>query len=179
MDTTDLVYSSIHDLAQRLRTRAISPLEVTRTILDRTERLEPILNAYITLMAESAIEDARRAEQEIMAGTYYGPLHGVPVAIKDWLWIKGARTTMGSHVLADYIPREDAAAVARLRQAGAVIMGKTTSAELGLGEHLYGFPRNPWNTDRFPGSSSTGSAITLAAGMVYGALGTDNAGSIR
>lgn len=179
MDTTDLTYLSLHDLAQRLRTHDISPVEVTQTILDRTERLEPVLNAYITLTADSAMEDARRAEQEIMEGKYRGPLHGVPVAMKDWMWMRGVRATMGSNALADLVPGEDAAAVDRLRHAGAVLLGKTMSAELGFGEHLYGLPRNPWDIDRFPGGSSTGSGIALAAGIAYGALGTDTAGSIR
>jgi aspartyl-tRNA(Asn)/glutamyl-tRNA(Gln) amidotransferase subunit A len=179
MDATDLAFVSLDDLAALLRAHELSPVEVTEVILKRTEQLEPILSAYITFTAELALDDARRAEQEIMAGAYRGPLHGVPIAIKDWLWTKGVRTTMGSRVLSDFVPDEDAAAVARLRQAGAVILGKTQSAELGFGEHLYGFPRNPWDTSRHPGSSSTGSAIVLAAGLAYGALGTDTAGSIR
>jgi aspartyl-tRNA(Asn)/glutamyl-tRNA(Gln) amidotransferase subunit A len=182
MDATDLAYVSLHDLAARLRAHDLSPVEVTETILTRTERLEPALQAYITLMAESAMADARRAEQEIMTGAYRGPLHGVPVAVKDCFWTMGVRTTMGSRAFADFIPADDAAVVTRLREAGAVITGKTNIPEMcwvTFQGHAFGIPRNPWDTSRFPGISSAGSAIVLAAGMAYGSVGSDTGGSIR
>jgi aspartyl-tRNA(Asn)/glutamyl-tRNA(Gln) amidotransferase subunit A len=179
MAPTDLSYLSLHDLAEQLRSRSLSPAEVTDAILSRTEQLEPTLNAYITLMADSALDEAKRAEQEIMVGEYRGPLHGVPVAVKDQFWTKDVRTTAGSALFVDFVPEDDAGVVRRLRDAGAVLLGKTQMAEFALGKQSFGIPRNPWDVDRHPGASSTGSAIALAAGLAYGAVGEDTAGSIR
>lgn len=179
----ELAYLSLDEVAKYLSARDLSPVEVTRTMIQRTERLEPVLGAYITFTPEAALEDARRAEQEILAGEYRGPLHGVPIAIKDMLWSKGVPTTFGSRVFATFVPEEDATTVARLRQAGAILLGKTNLPELcwavSFRDHAYAIPRNPWNTDHHPGISSPGSAIVLAAGLAYGAVGTDTGGSIR
>ena len=182
MDDSELAYLSIDDLAARLRRRALSPVELTHALLERTARLEPTLHAYITVTAEAALEEADCAEKELVAGHDRGPLHGVPVAVKDCFWTTGVRTTNGSRVFADFVPSEDATAVARLRQAGAVLLGKTNVPELcfaNFREHPFGIPRNPWDPSRYPGISSAGSAIALAAGMAYGALGSDTGGSIR
>jgi aspartyl-tRNA(Asn)/glutamyl-tRNA(Gln) amidotransferase subunit A len=179
----DLAYLSLDELARRLRDRDLSPVEVTRSMIERTERLEPTLGAYITFTPEAALEDAHRAEREILAGEYRGPLHGVPVAIKDMLWTKGVPTTFGSQAFAIFVPDEDATAVARLRQAGAVLLGQTNLPELcwavSFRDHAYAIPRNPWNPEYYPGISSPGSAIAPAAGLAYGAVGTDTGGSIR
>jgi aspartyl-tRNA(Asn)/glutamyl-tRNA(Gln) amidotransferase subunit A len=182
MDETELAYLSLADLAEHLRSRALSPVEVTAVILARTERLEPQLNAYITQTAEAAMAAARRAEAEIGRGDYRGPLHGVPVDIKDLFWVKGLHTTMGSRAFIDFVPAEDAAAVSRLRDAGAVLLGKTNAPELcwaWFEGHAFGIPRNPWDVTRTPGISSAGSAVAVAAGMSYGSLASDAGGSIR
>ncbi len=156
MGEPQLAYLSLDELGKHLRARDLSPVEVTRTMIERTERLEPTLGAYITCTPDSALEEADRAEQEILAGEYRGPLHGVPVAIKDQLWSKGVPATFGSRAFATFVPEEDATAVARLRQAGAVLLGKTNLPELCWAEsfrdHPYAIPRNPWNTNHHPGS---------------------------
>ncbi len=183
MGDVELAYLSLGEVAERLRTRDVSPVEVTRTLIERTERLESALGAYITFTPEAALEAARRAEREILAGAHRGPLHGVPVAVKDQLWTKGVPTTFGSRAFAEFVPQEDGTAVARLRQAGAVLLGQTNLPELcwavSFREHAYAIPRNPWNPAHYPGISSPGSAIVVAAGLAYGALGTDSGGSIR
>ena len=184
MASTDLAYLSIADLSRRLAARELSPVEVTRAALERCERLEPLLNAFITLLPESALDAARQAEAEIQRGEHRGPLHGVPLGIKDLFWIRGVRTTAASKILADFVPREDAAVVERLRAAGAIILGKTNMVELAYGptdyyQPEYGPTRNPWDLGRFPGGSSTGSGAAAAAGVVAGAMGSDTGGSIR
>ena len=161
----------------------ISPVDLTRACLDRIDRLNPELNAFITVTAESALEEARTAEQEIGRGEWRGPLHGIPLAAKDIIDIAGVRTTAASAVLKDNVPTQDAAVVRRLKASGAILLGK-----LNLHEFAYGgsgtighFPpaRNPWNTAHITGGSSSGSAAAVAAGLCYGAIGTDTAGSIR
>jgi aspartyl-tRNA(Asn)/glutamyl-tRNA(Gln) amidotransferase subunit A len=179
MDVVHLAHLSLARLASGLRARELSPVDVTEGCLTRIERLEPTLNAFITLTDDAALDEARRAEQEIMAGGYRGPLHGVPVAVKDQFWTKGVRTTAGSPLLNEFVPEDDAGAVRRLHHAGAILLGKTQMAEFALGKQSFGIPRNPWDIERHPGGSSTGSAIVLAAGMAYGAVGEDTAGSIR
>lgn len=174
---------SLEDIAARIAARQVSPVEVTRAILDRIERLDPALNAYITVTADDAIASARAAEAEIGAGEYRGPLHGVPVGVKDLFATKGVRTTAGSKILADWLPDYDATVVARLRDAGAVVVGK-----LGLHEFAYGSTsvnafhgdiHNPWDTTRIPGGSSGGSGAATAAALAYATLGSDTGGSIR
>ena len=183
--TTDaeLCYLTLHELAERIRDKDVSPVEATDAVLERIRALNPKLNAYITVMAEQAQEDARAAEAEIAAGRYRGPLHGVPVGVKDLCETKGVRTTAGSKILADWVPDGDATVVQKLRNAGAIIVGKTHMHEYafgatGVNDH-YGPARNPWNTDCITGGSSSGSAAGVAAGLCFAALGSDTGGSIR
>lgn len=152
-------------------------------MLDRIEKLNPQLNAFLTITADAALEQARQAEKELCRGRARSLLHGVPVAVKDNIWTRGIRTTAGSKILSDFVPTEDAAAVERLRRAGAVVLGKTNLHEFAYGittnNPHYGPTRNPWDTARIPGGSSGGSAAALAAGLCFAALGTDTGGSIR
>lgn len=151
-------------------------------LLRRCQRLEPTLNAFITLQPERILAEARTAERELSAGRSRGPLHGVPVAVKDLCWTRGERTTGGSKVLSDFVPEEDGTVVARLRSAGAIIFGKTNTPEFAYGPlnaYHYGPSRNPWDPTRFTGGSSMGAAAVLAGGLAPGALGSDTGGSIR
>ena len=173
---------SIRDLAPLIRRGELSPSEIARAYLERAERLNPTLGAYITIMADEAMAEARRAESEIAAGAYRGPLHGVPVAAKDIIYTKGTLTSAGSRALADHVPDCDSTIIERLRDAGAVLLGKLNLSEFAMGgtiEHPYGTPRNPWNLDRSAGGSSSGSAVAAAGGLCAGALGSDTGGSIR
>ena len=183
MEPAELAYCSLDEVAALLRGRNVSPVEVVRAVVDRTERLQPLLGAFTTFTPERALEEARRAEAEILDGDYRGPLHGVPVAVKDMIWTAGVPATFGSRVFASFVPEEDSTAIARLRRAGAVLLGQTNLPAFcwaaDFREHAFPVPRNPWNPEHFPGISSPGSAIALAAGLVYGALGNDTGGSIR
>jgi aspartyl-tRNA(Asn)/glutamyl-tRNA(Gln) amidotransferase subunit A len=183
MSTQDIAYLSLADAAEHIRSRQLSPVELLDAVLRRTSALEPQLNVYITPMFDQAQDAARQAEQEIMAGQYRGPLHGIPVALKDNYWTQGVRTTAGSKILAEFVPGEDATVVAKLRAAGAVITGKTNMHEWALGgtttNPFFGATHNPWRLDRVPGGSSGGSAAAVAAGLCYAATGSDTAGSIR
>jgi aspartyl-tRNA(Asn)/glutamyl-tRNA(Gln) amidotransferase subunit A len=174
---------TIVKLAPRLRRKEISPLELTRACLDRIERLNPKLNAFITVTAESALAEARTAEVEIARGEWRGPLHGIPVALKDLIDTAGMRTTAASGLYQGRIPSEDAAVVLRLRGAGAVILGKNNLHEFGYGGSslvsFFGDVHNPRDTGHIAGGSSGGSAAAVAAGLCYAAIGTDTAGSIR
>ena len=164
-----------------LADRSLSPVELCRALLRRCERLEPTLNAFITLDPERILAEARVAEQELSAGRSRSPLHGVPVAVKDLCWTRGERTTGGSKVLS-FVPEEDASVVTRLRAAGAVIFGKTNTPEFAYGPlnaYHYGPSRNPWDPTRFTGGSSMGAAAVLAGGLAPGAIGSDTGGSIR
>ncbi len=180
---TDLCYLTLHELATRIRSKEVSPVEATETLLERIERLNPKLNAYITVMTDQALAEARAAADEIASGRYRGPLHGVPIGVKDLCATKDVRTTAGSKILAEWVPDEDATVVRKLREAGAVIVGKTHLHEYafgatGINAH-YGPARNPWDTTRITGGSSSGSAVAVAAGLCYAALGSDTGGSIR
>ncbi len=178
----ELYYAGIAELGPLLAGRRLSPVELCRALLDRCERLEPRLNAFITLTPERILGEAREAERELAAGRPRGPLHGVPVAVKDLCWTKGERTTAGSKILADFLPDADASVVARLRAAGAIVFGKTNTPEFAYGpldQYHYGPSRNPWDLGRFTGGSSMGAAAALAGGLVPGALGSDTGGSIR
>ncbi len=176
-------FSSISELAARLRRRDISPVEITQRCLDRIEKLNPALNAFITVMAESARAQAQRAEDEILAGEWRGALHGVPVALKDLIDTAGVRTTAASALYKDRVPEQDAEVVRRLRLAGAVIIGKNNLHEFAYGGSslvsYFGDVHNPWDVARIAGGSSGGSAAAVVAGMAYAAIGTDTAGSIR
>ena len=174
---------TISELSQRLRRREISAVEVTQECLRRIEQLNPELNAFITVMGESALDDARRADVEIARGEWRGPLHGVPVALKDLIDTAGVRTTAASALYKDRVPKQDADLVRRLRQAGAVIVGKNNLHECAYGGSslvsYFGDVHNPWDVGRIAGGSSGGSAAAVVAGMAYAAIGTDTAGSIR
>ncbi len=177
------IAETIADLGARLRRKEISPVEVTRLCLDRIEKLNPTLNAFITVMADSALAEARVAEDEIMRGAWRGPLHGVPVALKDLIDTAGIRTTAASELLANRVPSEDAEVVRRLRQAGAVIVGKNNLHEFAYGGSslvsFFGDVHNPRDAAHIAGGSSGGSAASVAAGLCYAAIGSDTAGSIR
>lgn len=174
---------TIQSLSQGIRARQISPAELTHECLDRIAKLNPQLNAFITVLAESALDQARRAEQEIFRGKYRGPLHGIPIGLKDLFDTAGVPTTAASALFKDRIPDENAEVVRRLRCAGAVILGKQNLHEFAYGGSsmisFYGEVHNPWDTSRIAGGSSGGSAASVAAGMGFAALGTDTAGSIR
>jgi aspartyl-tRNA(Asn)/glutamyl-tRNA(Gln) amidotransferase subunit A len=176
--TRDLHYLTIRDAAARIRSKRLSPVELTEAILARIDQVEPKIHAFITLMRENALEAARSAEREIMAGRYRGALHGIPVAVKDTHYTKGVRTTGASPVLADFVPSFDATIVARLKNAGAILMGKTNLPEFSSGGSGNG-TNNPWNLERPTGGSSAGNAAGLGAGMFYGASGGDTGASIR
>jgi aspartyl-tRNA(Asn)/glutamyl-tRNA(Gln) amidotransferase subunit A len=176
-------FTSISELAARIRRREISPVEVAEDCLLRIERLNPALNAFITVMAESAMAEARRAEAEILRGEWRGALHGVPVAVKDLIDVAGVPTTAASALYKGRVASHDAEVVRRLRDAGAVIVGKNNLHEFAYGGSSlvshFGDVHNPWDVGRIAGGSSGGSAAAVAAGMVYAAIGTDTAGSIR
>src|SRR6202161_2248727 len=174
---------TILELAAGLRRKEVSPLALTRACLDRIEKLNPALNAFITVMAESALVEAQAAEIEISRGEWGGPLHGVPVALKDLIDTAGTRTTAASALYQNRVPSEDAEVVRRLRQAGAVILGKNNLHEFAYGGSslisFFGDVHNPWNTEHIAGGSSGGSAAAVAAGLCYAAIGTDTAGALR
>jgi aspartyl-tRNA(Asn)/glutamyl-tRNA(Gln) amidotransferase subunit A len=174
---------TISELAPRVRRKEVSPVEVTRACLNRIEKLNPALNSFITVTAELALAEAQTAEREIGRGEWRGPLHGIPVALKDLIDTAGTRTTAASALCKDRVPTEDAEVVRRLRRAGAVILGKNNLHEFAYGGSslvsFFGDVHNPWNTSHIAGGSSGGSAAAVAAGLCFAAIGTDTAGSIR
>lgn len=183
MNIQDLEKLTIAGLAPEIKSRKISPVELTRLFLDRIERLNPVLNAYVTVTADDALAQAKRAEEEIAQGRYRGPLHGIPFSIKDNIATQGVRTTAGSKVLDNWIPDFDASVVARLKDAGAMILGKTNLHEWALGgttiNPFYGTTHNPWDLNRIAGGSSGGSGAAVAASLCLGSIGTDSAQSVR
>ena len=174
---------SIQQASELLRHGSISPVELTTECLARIERLNPRLNAFITVTADTAMVQARQAEGEIQHGDWRGPLHGIPLALKDLIDTEGVRTTAASSLFKDRIPTEDAEVVRRLKAAGAVLLGKQNLHEFAYGGSsmvsYFGEMRNAWNTEHITGGSSGGSATAVAAGMGFGAIGTDTAGSVR
>jgi len=189
MNDTDLAFASIEEIGKLFRKRKLSPVELTKLMLARIEHLNPKLNAYITVSAEPALAQAKKAEAELFAPRGRkgyrdrGPLHGVPISLKDNIYTEGIRTTAGSKILKDFIPQHDAKVVAQLKEAGAIILGKTNMHEFAYGvtsnNPHYGPVHNPWDLERIPGGSSGGSAAAVAAGLCYGSIGTDTGGSIR
>jgi aspartyl-tRNA(Asn)/glutamyl-tRNA(Gln) amidotransferase subunit A len=189
MSDADLAFVSIEEIAALFRKRKLSPVELTKLILDRIERLNPKLNAYITVTRELALTQAKKAEAGLFASRGrkglrdLGPLHGIPISLKDNIYTKGIRTTAGSKILANFVPEHDAVVVAKLKEAGAILLGKTNLHEFAYGATTnnphYGPARNPWDLSRIPGGSSGGSAAAVAAGLCYGSIGTDTGGSIR
>lgn len=174
---------TIREASEALRSRRFSSMELTSAAVARIERSNARLNAFITVTAERAIEQARQADAELAAGRDRGPLHGIPIALKDLFLTRGVRTTAGSKVYENFVPDRDAAAVEKLEAAGAVMLGKLNMHELAYGitsaNPHFGAVRNPWNVAHSPGGSSGGSGAAVAAGLVYAAMGTDTGGSIR
>ena len=178
----DLCYQAIGELAAQLESKQISPVELTRAYLERIRELDGKLNSYITLTEDTAIRQARRAEAEILAGRYRGPLHGVPYAVKDLVATKGIRTTWGSRLFEDQVPDHDATIIERLRGAGAILLGKLSMSELAFGGRpeaaLNGPVHNPWKLDHWTFGSSTGPAASVAAGLAAFAIGSETTTSI-
>jgi aspartyl-tRNA(Asn)/glutamyl-tRNA(Gln) amidotransferase subunit A len=174
---------TIEKLAPQIARKKISPVELTRFLLDRISKLQPTINAYITITAEMALRQARKAEREIMRGEYRGALHGIPVSIKDLFYTEGIRTTAGSKILRSFIPDRNAVAVDRLLRAGCIVLGKTNLHEFAFGptniNPHYGPARNPWDQTRISGGSSGGSAASVMTAQAIASLGTDTGGSIR
>ncbi|MGH8137941.1 MAG: amidase [Steroidobacteraceae bacterium] len=180
---TDLTRLTLVEAMAMLRRKAVSPVELTQAFLTRIERLNPALNAFITVTEEQALQQAREAEAQIQRGHWRGPLHGMPLALKDLIDTAGVHTTAASAVFKDRIPTEDAEVVRRLKAAGAVLLGKLNMHEFAYGgtsvPSYYGAVHNPWNLARIAGGSSGGSAAAVAAGLCIAALGSDTAASIR
>ena len=181
--TSDLHFLGIAEAASLIERRQLSPVALTRAFLDRIAAIDPQLNAYLLVTAEQALDQARIAEAEIMAGNYRGPMHGIPFALKDIYCTAGIRTTSHSRTRADYVPDFDATTVEKLHQAGAILLGKLATHEFAHGGPSFDLPwppaRNPWNREHFTGGSSSGSGAGVAAGLMMGALGSDTGGSIR
>ena len=179
---SEIPFLSVAELGRLIRSREISPVEATEAYLERIDRIDGQVNSYITVCHEEARQAAREAEQAIASGQYRGPLHGVPVAVKDQFDTAGIRTTYGSALEWDHVPSEDAVVVAKLKEAGAVLLGKLNLSEFALGEsfhHPGGQPRNPWDLSRNPGISSSGSAAATAAFLCATSLAEDTGGSTR
>ena len=180
---SELAYLGLAEAADLIRARKLSPVEYTQALLDRTEKLDPRYHAYIKLTPERAMEAARRAEREVTAGTPRGPLHGVPYGLKDIIDVAGLPTTGHSKVLIDNVAAANAVVTERLEAAGGILMGKLATHEFAIGGPSFDLPWppavNPWGGNHFPGGSSSGSGVALAAGLVPAALGTDTGGSVR
>ncbi len=183
MMQADLLNLTIAQAAPKLERRDLSPVDLTEAMLHRIANLNTQLNAYITVCDQQARDAAQAVEGLIRAGYYLGPLHGIPIALKDNIYTRGIRTTAGAKILSNFVPDEDATVTARLKRAGAIIVGKTNMHEFAWGGTTdnphYGTCRNPWNPERFPAGSSGGSGVAVAARTCLGALGTDTGGSIR
>ena len=181
MNADELCYATIEELAPRLAAGDLCPIELTRAQLDRIAAIDGAWRSYATVMAESALEAAEQAKREIEAGNYRGPLHGIPVAVKDLCFTRGTRTMGGTRVLEDLVPEFDSTVVARFKAAGAVLLGKLNLTEGAMGGYNRArqIPLNPWAPDRWTGASSSGSGVATAAGMCYASLGSDTGGSIR
>ena len=180
---SELCWLSLAEAANLLRSKQISPLQLADAVLERIAQLNPALNAFITVIADRARRAARAAERDIVHGRWKGPLHGIPVALKDNIWTRGVRTTAGSKILADFVPTRNAEVAARLERAGAILLGKTNLHEFAYGitsnNPHFGAVRNPWDRGRIPGGSSGGSTAAVATGLCFGSIGTDTGGSIR
>ena len=182
MAEDDICYLTAAELGRRIRRRELTSVAVTEAYLGRIERLNPVLEAYVTVTTERALEEAQRADREIEGGHWRGQLHGVPYCLKDIIATKGIRTTVGSYILSDWVPDEDAEVQTRLEAAGSVLLGKVNTHEFAFGattQNQHGRTKNPWNLGRIPGGSSGGSGAALAAGLAAFSVGSDTAGSIR
>ena len=183
MKNEELYWMSACEMAAAVRSKKVSPVEIVKETLERIFVINPQINAFVTIDADSAMESAKKAESAIIKGDPLGPLHGVPISVKDLSFTRGLRTSMGSRLMENFIPNEDAVHVARLRSAGAIILGKTNTPEFGskavTDNLVFGISRNPWSLERTPGGSSGGSAAAVAAGLGPLATGSDGGGSIR
>lgn len=178
-----IFYRSIKELSKLIQEQKISPVEVVDGCLKRIETHNPTLNAFITILSNQAREQAKAAEAEIKSGKWRGPLHGIPVGIKDFYDTAGIKTTAAFQYFKDRVPKKDAEGVARLKEAGAIIIGKMNMHQLGMGttglDSFFGAAHNPWNKSYIPGGSSSGSAVAVASGLCYATLDTDAIGSCR
>ncbi len=174
-------FRTITEIAEEIAAKQLSPVDVTAAMLERIDQLDGQLKSYATVTADQAMAAAQAAEREINAGTYRGPLHGIPIAVKDLCFTEGIRTMGGVEVLADHVPTFDSTVITKLTAAGAVLLGKLNLTEGAMGGYNRNFdiPKNPWNPDRWTGSSSSGSGVATAAGLCLGSLGSDTGGSIR
>ena len=181
MDKVNIPFLSAAELSRLIERKEVSPVEVTEAYLDRIDDLDFKFNSYLTVCRKEALQAAREAEQAIGQGNYLGPMHGIPVAVKDQVLSKGVRSTGGSRFLADFIPDEDATVIANLKSAGAILLGKTNTTEFAITgfSHRYSTPRNPWNLEMYTGGSSSGSGAATAAFLCATSLGEDTGGSIR
>jgi len=186
MNNADLAFASIQQIGKLFRQRKLSPVELTRLLLARIDQVNPKLNAYLTVTADLALTQAKRAESELFSRKTRrdrGPLHGIPISLKDNIYTEDIRTTAGSKILKDFVPTRDATIVTQFKAAGAVFLGKSNMHEFAYGvtsnNPHFGPTRNPWDLSRIPGGSSGGSAAGVAAGLCYGSIGTDTGGSIR
>ena len=181
--STKTVGSSIHELSKLISSKSLSPVDLVEDTLERIDALDEELHAYITVTRDSARKEAKKAEMDIRDGKYLGPLHGIPVSLKDLIYVSGVRSTSGSRILSDFTPDYDATVVKRLKEAGAIIVGTNNTHEFACGitniNPHYGSSKNPWDPSRMSGGSSGGSAVAVSAGMAVGSLGTDTSGSIR
>ena len=182
MDSTEIAFLSATELGTAIRSKQISPVEAVEAYLERIQRIDPKVNSYITVCADQALADARQAEAEIQRGEYRGPLHGIPIGIKDQIYTQGIRTTDASKIRSDFVPDYDATVVTNLKNAGAILLGKLNLSEFAHGEpqsSAFGPARNPWDLTRSPGVSSTGSGAATAARLCATSLAEDTGGSIR
>ena len=180
MDKAEIPYLSATELSRLIEAKEVSPVEATEAYLERIDDLDFKFNAYLTVCRSEAMKAAKEAEQAILQGNYLSPMHGIPVAVKDQLWSKGIRSTGGSRFLADFVPDQDAAAIANLKKAGAILLGKANLTEFAIGPpQRFSTARNPWDLDRHTGASSSGSGVATVAFLCATSLGEDTGGSIR
>ena len=181
MDKRDIPFLSAARLSDLIKTREVSPVEAVEAYLDRIDDQDFRFNAYLTVCRDQALAEAAHAEEEIVRGNHRGPMHGIPVGVKDQLWTRGVRSTGGSRFLADFVPQEDATIVANLKRAGAIVLGKTNMTEFAITgyAHRYSTPHNPWDLDMYTGGSSSGSGAATGAFLCATSLGEDTGGSIR
>ena len=182
MENSDIVFLSAADTARAVRAGELTPARAVQAYLERIDRMNSRLSAYITVTREEALDEAREVESQLQSGRDPGALAGVPVAIKDQFWTDGILTSNGSRVYRDFVPSEDATVVRRLRDAGATLLGKLNLSELAMGgtqEPPWGIPANPWDLDRTPGESSSGSGVALSAHLCAASIGEDTGGSGR
>ena len=181
MDKADIPFLPVSQLARLIRERSVSPVEVVESYLERIDALNGKLYAYLTVCQDEALQAAQESEEALAAGRYLGPMHGIPVAVKDQLNTAGIRTTSGTPIFNDYVPDEDATVIAKLKEAGAILLGKLNMTEFGTTSlsHAFETARNPWDTERFTGGSSSGSGGATAAFLCAASLGEDTGGSVR